>query len=78
MTRKKKSSLPSMSFSSRSSLARISWRIQAATSALQQQDKALELQANRINTQHEAVQTELDVVQKVIAKNIQSSFKLMG
>ncbi len=53
-------------------------RIQAGTAAIQSQDKALELQANRINTQHEAVQTEVESVRKVIQRNIQSSFKLMS
>ena len=45
---------------------------------IQQIDKVLEMQAQRINTQHEAVQTEIGAVQKVIQKNIQMSFKLMG
>lgn len=53
-------------------------RIAAATAALQQRDKALEIQARRIDTQHEAINTEIDAVRKVIAKNIEGSFKLMG
>ena len=46
--------------------------------SIQQKDKMLELQAQRVNTQHEAVQTEVGAVQKVIQRNIQMSFKLMG
>ncbi len=46
--------------------------------AIQEQDKMLEIHARRIDTQHQAVQTEIDAVSKVISKNIESSFKLMG
>lgn len=53
-------------------------RLQQATAAIQQEDKRFELEANRINTQHEAVSTEVEAVRKVISKNIASSFKLMG
>ena len=45
---------------------------------LQEQDKALELSAQRINYQHEAIQTEIQAVNKVLTNNIQTSFKLMG
>ena len=45
---------------------------------LQQADKVLEMHLNRINSQHEAVDTELQSVQKVVQKNIQGSFGLMG
>lgn len=45
---------------------------------IQAQDKRLEIMANRINMQHEAVQTEIGSVQKVIQQNISTSFKLMG
>jgi hypothetical protein len=46
--------------------------------SIQQQDKILEMHAQRVNTQHEAVQTEISAVQKVIQGNIRASFKLMG
>lgn len=45
---------------------------------VQNLDKRLELDGRRIDTQHQAVQTEVDAVSKVISKNIESSFKLMG
>ncbi|MBY0402968.1 MAG: hypothetical protein K2X66_03660 [Cyanobacteria bacterium] len=53
-------------------------RAQAQTAAIQQIDKTLEMEAQRVNTQHEAVQTEIAAIQKVIQRNIQGSFKLMG
>lgn len=53
-------------------------KFEALQASIQQQDKRLEIMANRINTQHEAVQTEIESVRKVISGNIQSSFKLMG
>lgn len=52
--------------------------IQMRIAAIQQWDKMLEIQANRINNQHQAVQTEIQAVQKVIQKNISMSFGLMG
>jgi hypothetical protein len=45
---------------------------------VQAQDKRLELIANRINLQHQAVETEIGAVNKVIQQNISTSFKLMG
>lgn len=53
-------------------------RLQSTISAIQERDKSLELESKRLNTQHQAVQTEIDSVQKVISKNIEGSFKLMG
>lgn len=53
-------------------------QIQARISAIAQIDKILEMNAQRITKQHEAVQTEIEAVSKVISKNIQSSFGLMG
>ena len=52
--------------------------LQARIAAIQAIDKALELQLRRIDTQREAVQTEIDAVQKVIQKNIASTFKTFG
>ena len=39
------------------------------------QDQVLEMQLKDIDTQHNAVQTEIDSVKKVIDKNIDSTFK---
>jgi P pilus assembly chaperone PapD len=45
---------------------------------LNAQDKRLELELKNVDTQHNAVQTEIDAVKKVIEKNIESSFKTFG
>ena len=52
--------------------------LQARIAAIQAIDKALELQLRRVDTQREAVQTEIDAVRKVIGKNIASTFKTFG
>jgi hypothetical protein len=52
--------------------------LQARIAAIQSIDKSLELHLKRVDTQHEAVQTEIDAVRKVIGKNIESSFKTFG
>lgn len=52
--------------------------IDAQTQALQQQDKILEMQLKQIDTQHQACQTEIDAVKKVIEKNIEGTFKTFG
>jgi capsule polysaccharide export protein KpsE/RkpR len=50
-------------------------QLQARVAAIQAIDKALELQLRRVDTQRDAVQTEIDAVRKVIGKNIESTFK---
>lgn len=44
-------------------------------SKVQQQDKELELQLKQLDTEHNALQTELESVKKVIEKNVETSFK---
>jgi len=53
-------------------------RLNAEISSIQERDKQMEMETKRIDTQHQAIQTEIDSVSKVISKNIESSFKLMG
>jgi hypothetical protein len=53
-------------------------RFEQMLGGLQQIDKMLEMQANRVNIQHEAVQKEIESVNKVISKNIEMSFGLMS
>ncbi|WP_303675241.1 hypothetical protein [Vampirovibrio chlorellavorus] len=53
-------------------------QLQARVAAIQAIDKSLELQLRRVDTQREAVQTEIDAVRKVIGKNIESTFKTFG
>lgn len=45
---------------------------------IQGQDKNLELKIKDCDTQHNAVQTEMDAVKKVIEKNIETTFKTFG
>lgn len=49
--------------------------MQSKITQLQQVDKMLELDLRRVDTQQQAVQTEIQAVQKVIDKNIDMSFK---
>lgn len=49
--------------------------INAKTSIIQQQDRALELQLNQLDTEQKALSTELDSVKKVIEKNVEQTFK---
>lgn len=44
----------------------------------QHKDKELELQLQQLETSHNAVQTEIDSVKKVIEKNVEKSFKTFG
>lgn len=53
-------------------------QLQARIAAIQAVDKSLELQLRRVDTQHDAVQTEIDAVRKVISKNIEGTFKTFG
>jgi DNA repair ATPase RecN len=50
-------------------------QIQLRINAMQSLDQALELQLRRVDTQQQAVQTELEAVKKVIDKNIELTFK---
>ena len=42
---------------------------------IQQQYKSLELELKHLDTEENAISTEIDAVKKVISKNIESSFK---
>ena len=44
----------------------------------QQKDKELELQLQQIQSEHNAIETEIDSVKKVIQKNVDKSFKTFG
>ena len=52
--------------------------IDARTAIIQQQDKKLELQLKSIDTEHSAIQTELEALKKVIDNNIKSGFGTFG
>jgi len=50
-------------------------QIQLRINSIQSLDQALELQLRRVDTQQQAVQTEIDSVKKIIDKNIELIFK---
>lgn len=50
-------------------------KLQLRINAIQSLDQGLELQLRRVDTQQQAVQTEIESVKKVIDKNIDLTFK---
>lgn len=46
--------------------------------AIQAKDKRYDLQLKEINTEHTAIQTEIDSVKKVINKNVERSYKVFS
>lgn len=42
------------------------------------EDKNLELRLKQLDTEQDAISTEIDAVQKIIEKNVESSFKIFG
>ena len=52
--------------------------INAKTEIIQQQDKALELQLNQLDTEQNEIKTEIDALDKVIGDNVESSYKTFG
>jgi|GEM_PF-716210 len=50
-------------------------KINAQIELIHQQDRALETTLKNIDTQHQAVQTEIESVKKVIDKNIEFTYK---
>lgn len=59
-----------------SQIAKAEAKYDAATASIQSKDKEYDLQLQQINTEHDAIQTEFETVQKVIQKNIERSFKI--
>jgi predicted nucleic acid-binding Zn-ribbon protein len=49
--------------------------INAKIEIIQTQDKNLELKLKQLDTEQNAISTEIDAVKKVISKNVESSFK---
>ncbi|MFA6989218.1 MAG: hypothetical protein WC197_04020 [Candidatus Gastranaerophilaceae bacterium] len=58
--------------------AAIMAKYEADSAIVQGQDKRLDLQLKNLDTEHKAIETEIDSVKKVIEKNVQSSFKTFG
>lgn len=48
----------------------------ATMADIQSKDKRFDMQLKTIDTEHQAIQTEIDSVKKVISKNIERSFKI--
>ena len=49
--------------------------INAKTEAIQAEDRTLELRLRQLDTEQDALQTEMEAVKKVIEKNVESTFK---
>ena len=49
--------------------------INAKTEVIQSQDRTLELRLKQLDTEQEALQTEMEAVKKVIEKNVENTFK---
>ncbi len=52
--------------------------INAKTSLIQQEDRTLELRLKQLDTEQQALATEIDAVSKVVKDNIEKSFKTFG
>ena len=52
--------------------------INAKTEIVQNQDRTLELRLKQLDTEQNALQTEMDAVKKVITKNVEMTFKTFG
>ena len=52
--------------------------INAKTSIIQQEDKELELRLKQLETEQNALKTEMEAVQKVVKDNVESTFKTFG
>jgi hypothetical protein len=52
--------------------------LQARVAAIQQIDKALELQSTRLTTQYKTIEAEYESLKKIIEKNISATFKLLS
>ena len=49
--------------------------INAKSSIIHAQDRELELKLKQLDTEHNAIQTEIETVQSVCKKNVEDSFK---
>ena len=52
--------------------------INAKTSLIQQEDQMLELRLKQLDTEQNALSTEIDAVSKIVKDNIEDSFKTFG
>ena len=52
--------------------------INAKTSIIQQEDRTLELRLKQLDTEQNAIKTEMEAVQKVISDNVEQTFKIFA
>ena len=52
--------------------------INAKTSVIQAEDRTLELRLKQLDTEQNALSTEIDAVSKVVKDNVEKSFKTFG
>ena len=52
--------------------------INVKTSLIQQEDQQIELRLKQLDTEQNALSTEIDAVSKVVKDNIEDSFKTFG
>ena len=52
--------------------------INAKTEKIQAQDRSLELRLKQLDTEQEALSKEMEAIQDVIKKNVESTFKTFG
>lgn len=57
-------------------MAKAEAKYQTDIASIQSKDKKFDVQLTKINTEHNAIQTEIDSVKKTIDKNIERSFKI--
>lgn len=62
----------------KSQIARAEAEYETTMADIQSKDKRFDLQLKTIDTEHTAIQTEIDSVKKVIDKNIERSFKIFN
>ena len=53
-------------------------QINNETADIQRSDKNLELRLRQLDTEHNAVQVEMDAVKSVISKNVEATFKIFS
>lgn len=53
-------------------------KINAKTEIIQAEDRQLQLRLEQLNTEQTALQTEMEACQKVVSKNVETSFKTFG
>lgn len=64
--------------SDKTDMAKAEAKYESTMASIQTKDKRFDLELTQINTEHSAIQTEVDSVKKVIDKNIERGFKIFN